>query len=75
VHWAHNKKAEQGGHSIYSDHSCASRIWDENVHSGARIFFTTARHRGTQWRDGTTGYLRSREYDTSTWTPRSREAQ
>jgi hypothetical protein len=46
VHWARNKKAEQGGHSIYSDHSCASWILDENVHGGALISFTTARCRG-----------------------------
>jgi hypothetical protein len=29
VHWASNKKAEQGGPSIYSDYASASRIWDE----------------------------------------------
>jgi hypothetical protein len=31
VHWAHNKKAEQGGPSIYSDYASASRIWDEMI--------------------------------------------
>jgi hypothetical protein len=31
VHWARNKKAEQGKPSIYSDHSSASRVWDEMI--------------------------------------------
>jgi hypothetical protein len=29
VRWVCNKKAEQGGPPIYSDHSSVSRIWDE----------------------------------------------
>jgi hypothetical protein len=49
-------------------------IWDENVHGGAQIS-PTVRRRGKQWCDDTAGYLLSREYDTSAWTPCSREAQ
>ena len=29
VRWVSNKKAEQGGPPIYSDHSSVSRFWDE----------------------------------------------
>jgi hypothetical protein len=48
---------------------------------GMRMFmwhsdlFHHSRRRGKLRCDGMTNYLRSREYDTSAWTPRSREAQ
>jgi hypothetical protein len=46
--WVRNKEAEQGEPSIYSDHSCASRIWDENVHDGDKIFLLKQAHSGAQ---------------------------
>jgi hypothetical protein len=31
VRWVRNKNVEQGGPSIYSDYTSASRIWDEMI--------------------------------------------
>jgi hypothetical protein len=35
VLWVHNKLAEHAEHSIYSDRSSVSRIWDGSIYSGA----------------------------------------
>jgi hypothetical protein len=59
---------------FYSDHLCASWIWDESVHSSALISFSSVGRHGRQWRDGMASYLRPREYDTRAWAPCSREA-
>jgi hypothetical protein len=47
----HNKRAKQGGHSIYSDQSCASRTWDENVHGGGGIIPSRPTRHGTRLND------------------------
>jgi hypothetical protein len=68
------KRRSRESLQFYSDHSCASRIWDESVHSSALISFSTAERHGRQWRDGMASYLQPREYDTRAWTPCSIEA-
>ena len=48
LRWVCNKETEQGEPSIYSDHPCASRIWDENVLGGGEIFLLKQDRRGAQ---------------------------